>query len=345
MPESLLPDALPIAHTLWQLTFTALDVPLLLLPIVMLFLPQIRRIKPRLLTAISVLLLGYIFLATYPSHLRGNVPLEPMSESIGEWVNVHGTFEWLLLKGEPPVFLGEVAQVVLTLLSFGGLIGLIASIFYGLKNKSANESLATVSWKELGILLGPFTLVYLLLLVPRAATTGLHDRYLLPPLAVALLCLLRYYQERIRWSLPIATVLLVSGMGSYSVVMVHNMFALYRARVEIAAEVHSAGVPYTAVDNGWEYNYLVELRHAPSLNNDKITVPVGAYVATPPMPAGTCSMNSYEYTPHLHPLYGVSFNPHACYGPAPFAPVVYSRWFARRPGTLYVVYYRPRPTP
>ena len=38
-------------------------------------------------------------------------------------------------------------------------------------------------------------------------------------------------------------------------------------------------------------------------------------------------------------LYGVSFNPNACYGPAPFAPVHYSRWPYREPGTLYVVRY------
>ena len=37
--------------------------------------------------------------------------------------------------------------------------------------------------------------------------------------------------------------------------------------------------------------------------------------------------------------YGVSFDPNACYGPAPFAPATYSRWLASKPGTLYVVKY------
>ncbi|HEY5214109.1 MAG TPA: hypothetical protein VIJ38_13925 [Acidobacteriaceae bacterium] len=33
----------------------------------------------------------------------------------------------------------------------------------------------------------------------------------------------------------------------------------------------------------------------------------------------------------------ISFDPSACYGPAPFAPIHYSRWLASKPGTLYVV--------
>jgi hypothetical protein len=48
-------------------------------------------------------------------------------------------------------------------------------------------------------------------------------------------------------------------------------------------------------------------------------------------------MFGYEDVPHIHPLYSISFDPNACYGPAPFAPVTYSRWPAFKPGILYVV--------
>ena len=339
VPEHLLPNTFPVARTLLELTYTFLDIPFLLLPIMVLFFPQIRKINRRSIAMISVLFLGYLFLATYPSHLRGYIPLEPMPGAISEWVNVHGTFEWLLLKGEPPVFLGKIAQVLLTIASFGGLIGLIALVLRDPRSSPATDFSAVVSWKQLGLLLGPMTLVYVLLLIPRAATSGVHDRYLLGPLVVALLCLLRYYQERIQSRLPFASVLLVGVMASYSVVVVHNMFAFYRARVEMAAGLRSAGVPDTTVDNGWEYNYGVELQHAATLNNDKIIVPSGAYVPTPPLPAGTCAMNAFEETPHIKPRYGISFDPTACYGPAPFAPVSYSRWLASKPGTLYVVRY------
>jgi hypothetical protein len=52
-------------------------------------------------------------------------------------------------------------------------------------------------------------------------------------------------------------------------------------------------------------------------------------------------MRWYDYTPHIHPIYGVSFDPDTCYGPAPFALVHYSRWPHRTPGSLYVVRYLP----
>jgi hypothetical protein len=46
-------------------------------------------------------------------------------------------------------------------------------------------------------------------------------------------------------------------------------------------------------------------------------------------------------TPHIHPLYAISFDPNACYGPAPFPPVHYSLWPYKTPGTLYVVRSKP----
>jgi hypothetical protein len=61
----------------------------------------------------------------------------------------------------------------------------------------------------------------------------------------------------------------------------------------------------------------------------------------PPPPPGPCQMRWYDYTPHIHPIYGVSFDPDTCYGPAPFALVHYSRWPQRTPGSLYVVRYLP----
>ena len=64
-----------------------------------------------------------------------------------------------------------------------------------------------------------------------------------------------------------------------------------------------------------------------------------------PPPAGSCSVYLGDRTPHVHPVYGISFNPNACYGPAPFAPVHYSRWLAKSPGTLYVVRYLPPAKP
>jgi hypothetical protein len=52
-------------------------------------------------------------------------------------------------------------------------------------------------------------------------------------------------------------------------------------------------------------------------------------------------MPKHDETPHIHPVYAISYDPNACYGPAPFTPVRYSRWLASTPGTLYAVYFLP----
>jgi hypothetical protein len=335
IPEHLLPDTFPVAHTVGQFFHTFLDAPFLLLPIVALFLPEMRKSPPRVLVILSTVSLGYLLLAILLRYSHADLLLEPTQR---DWVTVYGIFESLGIKGKPPLLLHTGAQVLLTIASIGGLIGLIASLFHSRGTPPVVDSSTRISWKQLGVLLAPFTIAYTLLLIPQA-TTGLFDRYTLGLLVVALLCLVRWYQDRIQPRLPLAGVLLVGIVAIYGIATTHNMFALYRARVTLAAELRAAGVPDTSVDNGWEYNFGVELQHSDFINTPTIVVPAHAYIPIPPLSAGTCPMQWYDRTPHIHPLYGVSFDPNKCYGPASFDPVHYSRWLASKPGTLYIVRY------
>ncbi len=346
IPEHLLPDTFPIAHTLGEFVHTFLDVPFLLLPLFVLFLPQVWKARPRVRILIAATSLVYLLLAL---HLRISHPdflLEPTAGARGGWVGIHGIHEGTDLLGDPPVFLHTRLQILITVLSIGGLLGLLAS-FTRPRTADLTPSptpYPKVSWKQLGILLAPYTAAYLVLLIPRA-TNLLFDRYMLGPLVILVLCLARYYQETIHPRIPIAGVLFVAIMAVFGVALTHNTFAFYRARVTLAAEIHSAGIPDTSVDNGWEHNFDVELQHSDHINFPTIVVPPGAYVPTPPPPPSACQTFWYDYTPHIHALYGVSFDPNACYGPAPFAPVHYSRWLAHSQGTLYVVRYTPDPKP
>jgi hypothetical protein len=323
-------NSLRVHEILWQFIIGFLDVPFLLLPIVALFLPQIRKSRPRVVAA---LFLGYLLVAVHPHHVGHVFLLEPTQE---EFVNVYG-LSIPVLQGLPPVFLHTGLQVLFTIASFGGLLGLIALLLRSRGTPSAVDSSAGVSWKQLATLLAPFTIGYTLLLIPSAATFGIKDRYLLGLLVVALPCLVRYYQDRIQPRLPLASILLVGVMAIYGIATTHNTFALDRARVAIAAELRAAGVRDTSVDNGWEYNFGVELQHSDFINDSRIVVPARVYVPVPPPTASTCPMLFFDQTPHIKPRYSVSFDPNACDGPAPFAPVSYSRWLASQPGTIYVV--------
>ncbi|MGC9198735.1 MAG: ArnT family glycosyltransferase [Acidobacteriaceae bacterium] len=347
MPEHLIPRVLPVAHALRELAEFLLDAPFLLLPVFAVFLPPIRKAGRRALVFAATLSLGYallVFLALHRPGYTTTTLLEPTHRSLGDWVGIHGIHEGIHLQGEPPVFLYPWMQEVVTFVSLGGLLGLAVCLLASVRRRAANAGPpAAVTWRELGILLGPFVLAYTLLLVPRAASEsfGIFDRYLLEILVAALILVTRYYQESISPQLPRTMILLVAVMAVYGVACTHNMFALYRARLALAAEVRANGVPDTSVDYGFEYNFGTELQHANHLNVDLIENPADAYVPAPTLPAGTCKMFWHDYTPHIRPVYGVSFDPNACYEAAPFAAVHYSRWLASRPGTLYVVRYLP----
>ena len=341
----LLPDSFPVLRTISELNDFFLDIPFLLLPVVALFLPEIRKCRPRNIAIAFVLLLGYLLLALHPRILHFFLALEPTMRGEGDWVGIHGIHEGIHLQGTRPIFLSKGTQVLLTVVSLGGLLSLIASLLRSRFTPVAAQSPSQISWKQLGMLFMPFTVAYTLLLIAPAATGWIFDRYALGLLVVVLICLARYYQEQVQPRFPLAGVLLVGIMAVYGIAVTHNMFAVYRARVALAAELRANGIPDTSVDNGFEYNFVVELQHASHLNDNRIVVPANAYVPPSPLPASTCTMFWYDKTPVIHPLYGISFNPAACYGAAPFAPAHYSRWLASAPGTLYIVRYTPPSKP
>jgi len=345
VPEHLLIRPFSVALLSAQSIDAVLDLPFLLLPLVVVFLPELRKIRPFFLAVFSTVLFGYLFLALYPSHLRGSFILVPGAGMVGEWVNSLATFDFPMLHGSPPIWVPPLVQAFFTALTMASVLGLIVSVFRSRRPLLPASGSSAISWLQLGTLLGPFFVAYVLLLIPRGAAIGLHDRYFLALLLVALIFLIRYFQDRVYAQLPLISVLLIGVMTIYGVTATHDMFSFYRARVALADELRANGVPPTSVDNGWEYNFNVQILGSGHINNPAIIVPAHLYAPRAPLGPGSCSSDNLDYTPLVRPIYGVSFNPNACYGPAPFAPVHYSRWPYRTPGTLYVVHYLPPATP
>jgi len=344
IPVPLLVSNFSLVQALSQFGLLFLDSPFLILPIIVLFLPEVRKSRPRIIAILSLPLLGFLFLAAYPSHLRGYFsPLLEPTAGLGSWITVHGVLKVFLLPGTAPIVLSPSIQVVLTFASIGGLIGLLLSLA---RTVPPVPSSASTSWRQLALLVVPFSAAYCLLLLSAAGTTHyLYDRYALGLLIVALPCLVRFYQERIHPQLPLVSIVVIAIMAAYGVALTHNTFALSRARVALADELNANGVPDTSLDGGWESNLDVELRYADHINDPRIKLPANGYTPVAPPPDGPCKMFWYDKTPHIHPLYSLSFDPNACYGPAPFAPVHYSLWPFRTPGTLYIVRYTPSDKP
>jgi hypothetical protein len=340
VPEHIHLSRHALPNILREFTYIALDIPFLLLPISFVFLAAIRRCGVRTQATVWGLTIGYTLLA---QHLAPNPPHQWLEPAQGDWVNPYGLIgsRVFLPPGDPKPFLPLAVQILLTLLSIGGLLGFFATLH---QRATPTESTPQhANGHTLRILLLPFTLAYVALLVPRAENL-IFDRYSLALLVVALVFVLRFYEQQIQPDLPSAALVAVLVMAAYGVINTHNVFAFYRARIAMADELHAAGLPDTAVDFGWEVNLSNEIHHAPSINDPNISRPANIFVTVPEPPLGPCWNFRYSLTPHLHAVYGVSFSPNACAGPAPFAPVTFSRWLDS-PVSLYVVRYATYPTP
>jgi len=344
LSESLHIGSVRFASLVQQFLHFFLDLPFLLFAIVVLFLPQVRKSGRRIVPIATAALVIYALVAL---HLKRFLLLEPTA---GDWFTTDGGYQ-SLPQGIAPVFFHSWIQVVLTLATFAGVTGMIVLFIRSSRTSLGKDPSTLISWNELGVLVVPFSIAYTLLLVVRAAAIlgdrdwpiyryqAVLDRYALGLLVVALLCLVRLYQERVQSRLPLVAILLVGLTAVCGIAVTHNTFAFYRARVAMAAELQAAGVPETSIDGGFEYNMLVELKFTDHINDAAIEYPADAYLPIPKPPATKCPFFWYDKTPHIKPVYGVSFEPNECYGPAPFAPIHYSRWLAGTPGTLYAVRY------
>ena len=337
IPEHILPPSILIPLISMNMAHAFLEIPFLLPPVVAIFLPASWSNR-RAISIAAFLLLAYIALAIE----RRFLPL--LQPPMGDWITVWGTVTEVGVTGHPAILLHTWVRVLITIASSGGAVGLALS-FLRHRKKSPSAISSTLPWNQLAFVCGAFAAAYTLLLLPRAASIGLSDRYILELAVPALVLLLRYYQEYFQPRLPLAALLLIGIMAIYGIIATHNTFAFYRARVALAAELRANGFPDTSVDNGWEYNLNVELQHSDHLNDPRVVVPANTHVPTQPLPDIPCLMYWADDTPHIHALYSISFEPNACYGSTHFAPVHYSRWPFQTPGTLYAVRFTPTAKP
>lgn len=236
----------------------------------------------------------------------------------------------------------EILRMLLTGLVALGVLGLVSSFFASEHRRPApRKELDVITWKELGFVLGPFSLAYIIFLVPRATQKFFSDRYLLPLLAILLLVLVRYYQEKVRSILPPVCVLLVAIFGGFSLAATHDMFSLYRGYVAAIAQLRSFGTPAAAILGPWEFEGWTQVETVGYINNFGIQNPRGAWAPPPsrPLPANCDTSSSYflDWTPVVEPVYGIVLDPNQCGGQLVFPAIMYATWVAPNTNSIYTV--------
>ena len=324
-----------------ELARAALELPFLLTALLVAFLPELRRNGRRFWILLTVFALLYTAAAVKlaPSHGPGQI-LEPL---LNDWLSAAGFYypSHAFLATPPPIVLGTISRVLLTAFSLLCTSCLASFLLHLRKLAAVERNTSTTSWQQLLWLTVPLVAAYLVLLVPRSLHE-IFDRYLIGITPFLALLIVRAYQDYLRPKLPVAVPVAIAMVAVFSVFSVHDLFALDRARYELAGEVTGFGVRETAIDGGFEYNYEVELRHAPNLNDERLVNPPGSYVPLARNRAPSCDGKSEldERYRHGMPQLGFAFQQDACAGPTRFAPVAYRSWFKMRKVKLYVVRYQ-----
>jgi len=285
-----------------------LEVVLLLLPILLMYLPAFRRKKHTRV----VYLLGAGFL------LYGLRMWRIRNLSAWSAPYLSGVMPFASLRG-----FGAILTVAVLLC----LLALITAILTGGERvPSAQGYVFSLSPRQLAELIVPFTIAYMGLLSPRAGFENIWDRYLLPLLFVAIIFLLRFYQDRFQARLPVAALVLAICIGAYATASLHDRLALYRARVAAVQEVLAAGVPATSVSGGWDYDGWTELQVSSHIFDPRMRVPAGVQLGKPThYGLKNCPWFYCEMFPHVIPYYTISLRPDPILGNK-FAPVPYRMW-------------------
>jgi len=340
VPEPLLPGHFSRSDTNYLVNVcfrTFLSYGIFLLPILIAFVPPLSRRSLR--ARMQIALCGALSVAVVLVGFRLRV-VASILVPVGDYVSLQGGFADIMQLRNPTstalnlgLRLLVAAAVVFALLSF------VLFLAETKENSSSSQTALPwqLSWSKFWILAGPFTFAYILLLVQRAAFRGIYDRYLLPPLVISVVALLRLYQDRAKRDLPLPRLILVALYALYAIAGTHDNFSMHRAEAEAVAELRKAGVPDNAIDGGVEHNGWVQIEQYGYLNNPRIQVPANIQLHNPvPFPTN-CEPSAESLTPAIVPGYALSMNSGACGGVTPFAPVKYHSWLGLSTGTLYIV--------
>lgn len=196
-------------------------------------------------------------------------------------------------------------------------------------------------WANIFLLLGPFIAGYSLFLLPRAYRMPLiTDRYLLPMLPIAILCLLKFHQQWIAPTLPGLSVSVVAILGVSGMVGTHDWYAYNRERLIAIDEIRASGVPRTEIQGGFEYDGWTQIEYGGFINGAEFIDEEQQYRPndrTRLQPVDVeCIFRFARYTPAIHPKFTIVFPKEDCLTPSNYPPVTFSTWLPPFRGTIYI---------
>ena len=318
---------------------------LLVFPVLALWLPLVRSVPRRPLLwlsgILSVLLTGFLLYCN---------SRHEMFSAIAPWLaNVIVQMGVAEPDGAPGPF-HNWQRIVITVLVLGSALVFFLHLFSRLRTRAHLNRTQMISWREMLYLLLPYTLGYIGAVSMRGVSDAMFDRYLLIPQTVAIILLLRYYQDfaapdteqrRSAFTinrLPVVSQLALLAFAYYAIAGTHDWFAMSRAHLEAAEKVRRSGVPRTAIQGGFEYDGWTQLEAGGHINHPDIRIPRNAFHPAPQGLPPECDNQWFPaiLTPAIVPQYFIVPTPLRCFATSSFSSVTYQAWMPPFTRRIYV---------
>jgi len=340
LPESVIKNigAYPLAATVIvviELTGSLLCLPLTVYPVLVAWLPRMRLLSSAALLRIALItLLSGLFEWLFNWTIPWLAPVLHTEFAVEKTGQLHWPGLLLLRCGRGIISLLVIATALIFLEQIRTVL------WPQIKSqKKKHRTIPTGPWRDILWLLGPFTLSYFLLLISHAYYFMISDRYLLPILPIAVLCLLKLHQQWIAKTLPVISFIVLAVFALLAIAGTHDWFAWYRAGVTAANEIRATGVPRTEIQGGFEYDSWTQIEDGGHINDPRLVVPSGAYhpVTRPQSVPDACGLDFAPLTPAVHPEFSLVFAKKiGCLAPSAFPPVRYRTWLPPFHATIYV---------
>ena len=306
------------------------------------YLTTLRSVsRPRLIVlcaAVVLLLIAGIALHLHHLPNQGDHLFVPWLGNLVTPSGVMGGGDGL---GQKPTVLTPAIRTIMTIVFV--VVAFAAIEFFRVHGRSVAAltnklSDFEISWRQLLLLFGSFTGAYLILLLPRAATGTVFDRYVLPLLPIVLICLLRFYHDHAGTEIPALSFAFLALFAMYGIATTHDFFSAHRAQLSAASLIMSAGTPRTSIEGGFEFDGWTQLEAANYINDSRIRKPKDAYKKeeTGDNQAPECTFFFSPKTPAIKPAYYVVFKPLPCLSPDIWAEVAYRTWLPPFGAKVYV---------
>jgi hypothetical protein len=327
-----------VGHLGAELLKAALCTALLLFPILVAWLPRYKSLSARARFALLTLVLT-LATAAYVLHLKGT-----LEHRVAPWIgHVIGTESMFSSTGEMlgsrPVTLNLFWRTVLSLAVNVSTPVCLVDTWSSPHNVRITDTDSAVRTDQVAThILGPFTVCYWTLLLPRALYSFLYDRYLLGTFAPILVIFLLLYQSRVSRAVPRWSFLVLAASSAYAIAATHDWFALNRARIQAVASVQAAGIPLTRVQGGFDFDGWTQLEHAESVNWAAVQSAADhrALMRLDAQLPASCRLDFAVYTPAIQPEYFVVFQPMPCLRASQFEPITYSTWLPPHRRYVYI---------